>query len=54
MAKNTGRGSRAGAVRGRSQVKNASGTWIKRDTSTGRFLDVKANGSRFKGIRREH
>jgi hypothetical protein len=53
MAKNTGRGSRQGAVTGRSQVKGSSGTWIKRDTSTGRFLEAKKSGGSFKGIRTE-
>jgi hypothetical protein len=52
MAKNTGSGSRRGAVRGRSQVK-APGGWVKRDTETGRFLDRKADTAPFKGVRRE-
>jgi hypothetical protein len=42
------------AVRGRSQVLNPPGTrWIKRDTGTGKFLDVKTTGGAFKGVRRE-
>jgi hypothetical protein len=53
MAKNTGRGSRQGAVTGRSQTRTSSGTWVKRDTSTGRFTDVKKSGGSFKGIRKE-
>jgi hypothetical protein len=54
MAKNTGRGSRQGAVKARTQVKNPrSGTWIKRDTGSGRFLDAKSNGGAFKGVRKE-
>lgn len=54
MAKNTGKGYRQGAVRGRSQVKNpATGTYVKRNTSDGRFMDGKADGAPFKGVRRE-
>ena len=50
MAKNTGRGSRIGAVKGRSEFKNGK-NWFKRDTSTGRIL----NGSpkEHKGVRNE-
>ena len=53
MAKNTGNGSRRGAVKGRSQLKSANGTWIKRNASSGRFMDAKASGGSFKGIRKE-
>ncbi|MEX5304858.1 hypothetical protein RF644_03795 [Kocuria sp. CPCC 205258] len=53
MAKNTGYGSRRGAVTGRSQMKTASGTWVKRDSSTGRFVQAKQSGGSFKGIRKE-
>lgn len=53
MAKNTGRGSRRGSVTGRSQTKTASGTWVKRSTSTGRFVDAKSSGGSFKGVRKE-
>ena len=53
MAKNTGRGSRQGAVKGRTQVKSSNGTWIKRNSSTGQFMDVKAKGGSFKGVRKE-
>lgn len=36
MAKNTGSGSRKGAVKGRTQVKNPkTGDWIKRDETKG-------------------
>lgn len=54
MAKNTGRGSRVGAVKSRSQTQTPSGTWVKRDTSTGRFVEAKKTGGDFKGIRKEH
>ena len=49
-----GDGHRNGAVTGRSQVYNPkSETWVKRDTSSGRFMDQKQNGTPFKGVRRE-
>ena len=56
MAKNTGSGSRSGAVSGRTQVKNpVSGTYVKRDEAEGsptkgEFLDVKQDGTKFKGV----
>lgn len=56
MAKNNpiGDGRRVGAVRNRSQTQTPSGHYIKRDTETGRFLDVKTSEkSPFKGVRRE-
>lgn len=55
MAKNgvVGDGHRNGAVRQRSQTQTPSGHWIKRDTTTGRFMDVKQDGTPFKGVRKE-
>lgn len=53
MAKNTGSGSRRGSVRSRTQVSTKSG-YIKRNSNTGRFMDVKADGKPFKGVRREN
>jgi hypothetical protein len=53
VAKNTGEGYRRGAVKDRSQVETPVG-WVKRDSETGRFLDVKSDGEPFKGVRREH
>jgi hypothetical protein len=55
MAKNGPRGGgRIGAVKGRTQVRNPkTGLWTKRDTSTGRFSDVKKSGGSFKSVRRE-
>ncbi len=55
MAKNApvGDGRRIGAVRQRSQTKTASGHWVKRDVKTGRFMDVKSDGTPFKGVRKE-
>ena len=42
MAKNTGRGHRVGAVKGRSEFKVGK-TWFKRDTKTGRILNGSPN-----------
>lgn len=43
-----------GAVKGRSQLKGPNGNWIKRNDTTGRFMDQKTSGSTpFKGVRRE-
>jgi hypothetical protein len=55
MAKNppTGDGHRIGAVRGRSQTKTPNGVWTKRDTVTGQFMAGKADGTPFKGVRKE-
>lgn len=48
-------GSRKGAVRKRSQVLNPkTGRYVKRDTETGKFIDVKQDGTKFKGVRTEH
>jgi hypothetical protein len=45
---------RQGAVRSRSQVFNpAIEKWVKRDSVTGRFMDVKQDGTKFKGLRKE-
>jgi len=44
---------RQGAVRDRSQFRTPSGNWAKRDTDTGRIMDVKQDGKPFKGVRRE-
>ncbi|VGO15579.1 hypothetical protein PDESU_04164 [Pontiella desulfatans] len=50
----SGDGHRNGAVRGRTQTYNPqNGRYIKRDTSTGRFMDQKSDGTKFKGVRRE-
>jgi hypothetical protein len=50
----SGDGHRNGAVRDRSQVYNPkTETWVKRDDSTGKFMDQKQNGTPFKGVRKE-
>lgn len=56
MAKNspTGDNARKGAVRDRSQAYNPkTEQWVKRDTGTGKFIDVKQDGTPFKGVRKE-
>lgn len=50
----TGDGKRNGAVTGRSQAQTTSGHYVKRGTSTGRFMDVKTSSeSPFNGVRKE-
>lgn len=52
--KPTGDNARVGAVRGRSQTFNGkTGLYVKRDRESGRFLDVKTSGGKFKGVRKE-
>lgn len=56
MAKNkpTGDNARKGAVKNRSQVQNPkTKLFVKRDSDTGRFMDVKITGGKFKGVRKE-
>ena len=54
MAKNTGKDFRRGAVEDRSQVRNPkTDQCVKRDTDSGKFLDVKKDGKPFKGVRKE-
>ncbi len=49
-----GDGHRNGAVKDRSQVLNPkTDQWVKRDTETGRFIDVNQNGKPHKGVRKE-
>ena len=53
MATNTGDGYRKGSVRDRTQTYNPQNdTYVKRDTDTGRFMDVKS-GDPFKGVAQE-
>jgi len=45
---------RNGAVKGRSQTFNPkTEQWVKPDSETGRFMDVKKDGTPFKGVRKE-
>lgn len=54
MATNTGEGYRKGSVRSRTQTYNPQNdTYVKRDTETGRFMDVKSDGTPFKGVAKE-
>lgn len=53
MAKNTGGGHRVGAVKGRSQTTTPSGHFVLRDTKTGKFLNVKSDKAKFKGVTKE-
>jgi len=51
MATNSGKGYRVGAVRRRSEFKHPNGTYMKRDTETGRILNV--SDRPHKGVRYE-
>ncbi|EGO6390583.1 hypothetical protein IUZ16_000360 [Salmonella enterica] len=54
MAKNTGDGYRKGSVTDRTQVQNPqNGNYTKRDTTTGRFIDQKQDGTPFKSVAKE-
>jgi hypothetical protein len=45
---------RHGSVRSRTQTKHSNGRlFIKRDSDTGKFMDVKTSGGKFKGVRKE-
>lgn len=49
-----GDGHRKGAVKDRSQVFNDKiGRFVKRDSESGRFMDVKSDNNPFKGVRKE-
>lgn len=50
-----GDNARIGAVKDRSQTfDDKIKLYVKRDTTTGRFIDVKTSGGKFKGVRKEH
>ncbi len=59
MATDTGKGSRKGSVKGRTQVKNpVTGDYVKRNETPGspekgQFMDVKSDGKPFKGVAKE-
>lgn len=56
MATNPPKGDRHrnGAVTGRSQVFNPQNErFVKRDTTTGKFMDIKSDSKPFKGVRKE-
>ena len=49
-----GDGARKGAVRKRSQTFNPkTKQFVKRNSDTGQFMDVKQDGKPFKGVRKE-
>ena len=56
MATDTGKGSRQGSVKDRTQVKNpATGDYVKRNETKGspqkgEFMGVKKDGEKFKGV----
>lgn len=54
MAENTGKGYRKGSVRDRTQFDTPAGNKAKRDTDTGRIMDVKTSDKTpFKGVAKE-
>lgn len=56
MAKNgePGDSRRHGAVKSRSQTQTPSGHWVKRNSITGRFMDVKTSEKTpFRGVTKE-
>ena len=55
MAKNKLKSNpRIGAVKRRLQTFNPkTGLWVKRDSQTGLFIDLKDGGSTFKGVQKE-
>lgn len=56
MAKNgeVGDGRRNGQVTGRFQTFNPkTGNWTKHNATDGKFMDVKQDGTPFKGVRKE-
>lgn len=49
-----GDNNRKGAVKDRSQTFNPkTQQYVKRDTTTGQFMDVKQDGTPFKGVTKE-
>jgi len=53
MATNTGKGFRRGAVKARTQFQRLDGHWQKRDEHTGQLMQVKDDGTPFKGVAKE-
>lgn len=54
MATNTGKGSRTGSVKNRTQFETPGGNNAKRDTESGEILDVKSSDKEpFKGVAKE-
>ena len=55
MAKNTGKNYRKGTIDNRTQLDldPKKGKFVKRDTTSGRFMDLKQNDRPFKGVAQE-
>lgn len=55
MAKNTGKDYRKGAVDDRTQLDldPKNGKFVKRDTTSGKFIDLKQDDKPFKGVAKE-
>jgi hypothetical protein len=55
MAKNTGKDFRKGSVDDRTQLNldQKKGKFVKRDTTSGRFIDLKEDDKPFKGVAQE-
>lgn len=54
MAKNPPKdNARKGPVTERTQFQHPNGNWVKRDRSTGQFLDQKTSSGPFKGVAKE-
>ena len=54
MAKNTGKNHRIGSVTKRTQTQNPkTGKWVKRNKTTGKFIDQKSDNKPFKGVTKE-
>lgn len=55
MATNPPKGpGRKGSVSNRSQFQNPlTNLYVKRDVTTGKFMDNKTSGGKFKGVRKE-
>lgn len=55
MATNTGKDSRKGAVDNRTQLDldPKNGKFVKRDRTTGEFIDLKEDDKPFKGVAKE-
>jgi hypothetical protein len=53
MARNTGKNTRKGSVKDRTQFQGPNGEWIKRDAESGKFMDVKEDEKPFKGVAKE-
>jgi hypothetical protein len=51
MAKNTGENTRKGAVKNKDQSLNPkTEKWTERDATSGKFTNVKSDGTPFKGV----